>query len=122
VSAPARYLKAIRHRPGLAGQSGFPFDLPIVSVLDGLSLVAPVTFLVGENGCGKSTILEAMAAGMRAVAAGAADLSRDTTLKPARAGRQSAIFQRTATAADPVLSCRRRLRLYPADHRRYRRP
>lgn len=85
MSEPARYLKAIRHRPSLSAQAGFPFDLPLVAALDDFSLSAPVTFLVGENGCGKSTIIETMAAGMRAVAVGASDLSRDPTLKPARA-------------------------------------
>lgn len=38
----------------------YPFDLPAVRALDGLKL-APVTFFVGENGSGKSTILEAIA-------------------------------------------------------------
>jgi len=41
---------------------GRPFTLPAVRALaDGLDLTAPVTFLVGENGSGKSTILEAVA-------------------------------------------------------------
>lgn len=39
-----------------------PFNLPPVQALQrGLALTAPVTFLVGENGSGKSTILEALA-------------------------------------------------------------
>lgn len=40
---------------------GHPFDLPILR--DGLALpfTTPVTFLVGENGTGKSTLLEALA-------------------------------------------------------------
>ena len=45
----------------------------------------PVTFLVGENGSGKSTRLEGLAAGMTAVAAGRRDLARDPSLAPARA-------------------------------------
>ena len=40
--------------------SAFPFTLPAVKQLDGLEL-APVTYFVGENGSGKSTILEAIA-------------------------------------------------------------
>jgi predicted ATPase len=39
---------------------GFPFDLPLVRDLD-LSFKRAVTYLVGENGCGKSTLIEAMA-------------------------------------------------------------
>jgi len=38
----------------------FPFDLPCVQGLD-LAFETPVTFFVGENGTGKSTVLEAIA-------------------------------------------------------------
>ncbi len=38
-----------------------PFDLPAVRDLDGRSFEKNVTILVGENGSGKSTILEALA-------------------------------------------------------------
>ncbi len=41
----------------------YPFSLPAVRALDGLKL-ARVTYFVGENGSGKSTILEALAVGM----------------------------------------------------------
>lgn len=40
--------------------SGFPFDLPAVAALDRLRL-ASVTLLAGDNGSGKSTIVEAIA-------------------------------------------------------------
>jgi len=60
----------------------FPFDLPCLEDLD-LELGAPVTFLVGENGTGKSTLLEAIALATRCVAVGHADLDRDPTLAPA---------------------------------------
>jgi predicted ATPase len=39
----------------------YPFALPAVVRMDRLAFSAPVTFLVGENGSGKSTILEAIA-------------------------------------------------------------
>src|SRR5207244_2691995 len=39
-----------------------------------------VTFLVGENGSGKSTMLEAIAAGIGSIAVGREDLERDDTL------------------------------------------
>ncbi len=45
-------------RPG----DGFPFNIPAVQALErGLELHPKVTFLVGENGTGKSTLLEGLA-------------------------------------------------------------
>ncbi|MGN1387617.1 MAG: AAA family ATPase, partial [Bacillus sp. (in: firmicutes)] len=41
--------------------SVYPFCLPAVSALDEVRFSKPVTFFVGENGSGKSTILEAIA-------------------------------------------------------------
>lgn len=85
----AVYLTEIRHRPDFpaagSDRGGFPFDLPAVRALDGLTFDTPVTFLVGENGCGKSTLIEAIAAGLHAVAVGSHDIDRDPTLGHARA-------------------------------------
>lgn len=39
----------------------YPFSLPIIKNLPDIELPTPVTFFVGENGAGKSTILEAIA-------------------------------------------------------------
>ena len=44
-----------------ADDSSYPFSLPVVRNLDRLKLESNVTFLVGENGTGKSTLLEAIA-------------------------------------------------------------
>jgi predicted ATPase len=38
-----------------------PFDLPLIQHLDTLRLDAPVTLLAGENGAGKSTVIEELA-------------------------------------------------------------
>jgi predicted ATPase len=59
----APLLREVRLDPGWIGsQEEFPFTLPAVRALaDPLSLDAPVTFLIGENGSGKSTIVEAIA-------------------------------------------------------------
>lgn len=46
--------------PG-ARAHAYPYTIPAVRDLDRLSFDAPVTFLVGENGAGKSTIVEAIA-------------------------------------------------------------
>ncbi len=48
----------------------FPFDLPFLSTEFELTLDAPVTVLVGENGTGKSTLLESIAALCRLPAGG----------------------------------------------------
>ena len=42
--------------------SGFPFDLPAMTSIERLALGQPVTLLAGDNGSGKSTVLEAIAA------------------------------------------------------------
>ncbi|MDD6237377.1 MAG: AAA family ATPase [Clostridiales bacterium] len=41
--------------------SGYLQNLPVVAYLDELNFCKPVTFLVGENGTGKSTLIEALA-------------------------------------------------------------
>lgn len=43
------------------GSRNYPFSLPIVQCLKEISFPTQVTFFVGENGTGKSTILEAIA-------------------------------------------------------------
>ena len=41
--------------------STYPFSIPAVQQLDSIKFTTPVTFLVGENGTGKSTLVEAIA-------------------------------------------------------------
>jgi predicted ATPase len=78
---PGPQLRSIE-RVGDANGSGssFPFTVPAIRTLARLDLASPVTFFVGENGSGKSTVLEAIAvlAGLPAV--GSAEVSTDTTL------------------------------------------
>jgi predicted ATPase len=59
-----RPVRRVQRRPDAPTSGGWPFDLPPVAQLlrDGLELAPGVTFLVGENGSGKSTIVEALAA------------------------------------------------------------
>ena len=42
----------------------YPFNLPVIKKLHSLSFHRSVTFLIGENGMGKSTLIEAMAVAM----------------------------------------------------------
>jgi predicted ATPase len=56
---PNQFLFHIGLKPGFnSGQ--FPFNIPAIGKLD-IPFNKPITFLVGENGSGKSTILEAIA-------------------------------------------------------------
>ncbi|MEI5988728.1 hypothetical protein A5881_000215 [Enterococcus termitis] len=54
------YLKGIKYDKLMTSEE-FPFNLPILNDLDQLLFDAPVTFLIGENGSGKSTIIETIA-------------------------------------------------------------
>lgn len=62
----------------------YPFSIPAIQKMDALELSAPVTFLVGENGSGKSTFLEALAVAVGAYTVGSEDVERDKTLNPVR--------------------------------------
>jgi predicted ATPase len=54
-------LKDISFNQGDADLSRYPFSLPFIKDLDRLKIDAEVTFFVGSNGTGKSTLLEAIA-------------------------------------------------------------
>jgi len=88
------FLAAAALGPAPAGARAFPWTLPIVRALDGLQFTAPVTFFVGENGSGKSTVLEALALASDAVALGGHDLAADPTLAGARALAANLVLSR----------------------------
>jgi predicted ATPase len=96
---PLPHLRSIaKAKPSHETAERFPFTVPVVRALDKLSLDAPVTFFVGENGSGKSTILEgiAVAAGLPAV--GSAGVKDDETLSAQRAlGRSLKLVWRQRT-------------------------
>lgn len=73
------HLHSIARRDGEAPHR-FPFTVPVVRELAQLSFTTPVTFFVGENGSGKSTVLEAIAAAAALPTVGARDTRRDPTL------------------------------------------
>jgi predicted ATPase len=50
--------------------AGFPFAVPAVEAIETLRLDAPITLLAGDNGAGKSTIVEALAEAMGFAAGG----------------------------------------------------
>ena len=61
----------------------FPWNLPIVKQLEELEFEKNISFFVGENGSGKSTILEAIAAYTEVPLAGSFRLEEDESLKAA---------------------------------------
>ena len=77
------FLRSVRRRSG-GDEAKFPFSVPAIRSLEGLDLAAPVTFFVGENGSGKSTVLEAIAAAARLPTVGSDDVQADDTLAAQR--------------------------------------
>lgn len=45
---------------GVANPNAYPFSIPAIRSIDALAFTQPVTFFCGENGTGKSTLLEAL--------------------------------------------------------------
>jgi len=70
--------------PSSESAERFPFSVPVVRALKKLSVDAPVTFFVGENGSGKSTILEGIAAAAGLPAVGSVVTGDDETLSAQR--------------------------------------
>src|SRR5215207_5081611 len=66
--------------------STFPFSVPVIRSLAGgeIAFTSEVTFLVGENGSGKSTFLEGLACAARSITVGSESAESDRTLAPAR--------------------------------------
>jgi predicted ATPase len=60
VSMPP-YLVRLQLKESVTEGGEYPFSLPLIRCLD-IEFMAPVTFFVGENGTGKSTVIEAIAA------------------------------------------------------------
>ncbi len=67
-----------------AKAAGWPFSIPTLRSLEQIEFNHPVTLLVGENGTGKSTLLEAIAVLSDAVAIGSSDLRYDNSLSGSR--------------------------------------
>jgi predicted ATPase len=57
---PGPFLTGLRPDRSRWGR-GFPFDVPAMAAVQALDFGQPVTLLTGENGSGKSTIVEAIA-------------------------------------------------------------
>ena len=55
------YVREIKLRKDVSFDESYVFSLPVIKKLGNLSINKKVTFFVGENGTGKSTLLEAIA-------------------------------------------------------------
>jgi predicted ATPase len=77
-------LRAIEWKKERPPSAAFPFTVPIIQTFTGLAFDAPVTFLVGENGSGKSTFLEAFACAVDLPTVGATSVRSDPTLADMR--------------------------------------
>lgn len=62
----------------------WPYTIPAFQALEQLDFDAPVTLLSGDNGTGKSTLLEALAVKLMLPAIGRVDAGRDETLAELR--------------------------------------
>ncbi|HEU0291109.1 MAG TPA: AAA family ATPase [Anaerolineales bacterium] len=62
----------------------FPFTLEIIRSLREIEFASPVTFFVGENGSGKSTVLEAIACAVESITVGSESVRTDKSLAPVR--------------------------------------
>ena len=75
------HLKSITIKKKLANSPNtFPFNVPSIRSADKIEFTAPVTFLVGENGSGKSTFLEALACAIGSITVGSENVKQDKTL------------------------------------------
>lgn len=60
---PKPFLRSIELKPGFDADS-YPFSIPAIGALDEFEFHEDITFFVGENGSGKSTMLEGIALAM----------------------------------------------------------
>ncbi|MBM7095195.1 AAA family ATPase [Bacillus sp. H-16] len=77
------HLKTIYIQPGNKDKD-YPFNLPLIRNVKELHFNKPVTILVGDNGTGKSTLLEAIATNIGSILIGGENIETDTSLDKAR--------------------------------------
>lgn len=78
------HLASVEKRPSFPREERFPYNVPVIAQLEQVRFAAPVTILVGENGSGKSTFLEAIATGVGLPTVGAEEAGRDPSLADVR--------------------------------------
>lgn len=79
------FLQRVRYEPSVVPlRPTYPFTLPLLRGGLELDFPAPVTLLAGDNGTGKSTLLEALAVESGLSTAGAEEAEYDDSLRGAR--------------------------------------
>lgn len=58
------YVNRVRLEMNDQKKNQYPFNIKVLKNFESLELTKPVTFLIGENGVGKSTFIEAVAVGL----------------------------------------------------------
>ena len=74
------HLRSISFQKPENENRGYPFSLPVFQTFKGIEFTAPISFFVGENGSGKSTMLETIACAIDSVVVGSESLKSDKTL------------------------------------------
>jgi len=79
------HLQSLTPRPFLDSDlNEFPFTVPVIRSFTEIKFTSPVTFFVGENGSGKSTVMEALACAVESITVGSESVKTDKTLAPVR--------------------------------------
>jgi predicted ATPase len=79
------FLTRVKYEKGLISDaSEFPFNIPLFEQLDTVAFDKRVTLFVGENGTGKSTLLEGIAAAIGSITVGVEDVLHDPSLDHAK--------------------------------------
>jgi predicted ATPase len=76
-------LKSITNSP--IDRNDYPFNVETIKSLDRLKLDPKITFFTGENGSGKSSLIEAIACGLELPTIGSNNVNSEPSLKHARA-------------------------------------
>jgi predicted ATPase len=74
------YLRSVSLRQNVDAPHAYPYTVTVIAQLERLEFTSPVTFFAGENGTGKSTLLEAIAAGVGSISVRGDDRATEETL------------------------------------------
>ncbi|MGL4317026.1 MAG: AAA family ATPase [Pseudomonas sp.] len=79
------YLIDLKMAQALPERHDYPFNLAVMHNLRQLTFSTAVTFIAGENGTGKSTLLELLAVGAKSLTISSKSIAQDPTFTGARA-------------------------------------